>query len=314
MSEPDASGARAAGAAADRGGFKQPALLPLDTAQRGQGRFVWRFNRAHRAFHALAILTFYTLVLTGIPLRYANVPFSPTLIRLWGGVESAGLIHRVSAAIMVVYTLIFVAWITGRFLWSPNKKRLLWGADSMVPHPQDVKDFFGMWRYFFTGKDRPRFGRYGYLEKLDFFGEVWGFIIIGGTGVILWFPEFFGAVLPGWWFNVATVFHGYEALIAAGFIFIVHFFNVHLRPDKFPLDAVMFHGRATLEYMEEEHPSMMDQIEARAHEPQSPTPDLDAPAPPPSALGTLVSAVFGMTALGIGILCIGMIAWAALFS
>jgi cytochrome b subunit of formate dehydrogenase len=238
------------------GGFQAPALLPLDTAQRGRGPFVWRFTLGHRLMHLLAMLTFYTLVLTGIPLRYSCAPFSAEFMRLWGGVERAGLIHRIAAGVMVAYSVVFGVWLVVRFFRADNKWKLLQGYDTMVPDAQDAKDFLSMWRWFFTGRNRPRFGRYGYLEKLDFFGEVWGLVIIGGSGVVLWFPELFSAWLPGWSFNVATVFHGYEALIAAGFIFVVHFFNVHLRPDKFPLDAVMFHGRATMAYMEEEHPGM----------------------------------------------------------
>jgi len=293
--------------------FEAPALLPLDTAQRGRGPFVWRFTLFHRLLHALALITFYLLVLTGLPLRYSCSPLSAELMWLWGGVERAGLIHRAAAAVMVTYSVFFAGWLGVKFVRSDQKLRMLWGSDSMVPHPQDAADFFKQWKWYFTGRDRPRFGRYGYLEKLDFFGEIWGLVVIGGSGAILWFPEFFSQWLPGWWFNVATVFHGYEALIAACFIFIVHFFNVHLRPDKFPLDAVMFHGRATVEYMEEEHPLMNSVVAERVHEPASARPVLDAPAPPPSRLATVASAVFGFLALGVGILCIGMILWAVSF-
>jgi cytochrome b subunit of formate dehydrogenase len=296
--------------------FNQPALTPLDTAQRGEGPFIWRFNLLHRLMHLLAMLTFYTLVLTGIPLRYAEAPFAPALMRLWGGVESAGLIHRIAAIIMIVYSILFAVWLVMRFLKAEKKFELLRGYNSMVPDLQDAKDFFRQWKWYITGKheDRPKFGRYGYLEKLDFFGEVWGFIIIGGSGLVLWFPEFFAHWMPGWAFNIATVFHGYEALIAAGFIFIVHFFNVHLRPDKFPLDAVMFHGRATLAYMEEEHPSLLDEIDLSPDRPIEERPVLDAPAPPPSVLQTLIGAILGFIALGIGLICIGLIIWAVAFS
>lgn len=310
----DGSRAGSVGPSAGAGRFEAPALTPLDTAQRGRGPFVWRFNLFHRLAHGLAMTTFYVLVLTGIPLRYGCAPFSQELIRLWGGVHRAGLIHRVAAVVMVTYTAIYLLWLVVRFVRSNEKKRMLWGHDSMLPHPDDARDFVRQWKWYFTGKDRPRFGRYGYLEKLDFFGEVWGFIIIGGSGIVLWFPEFWGSWLPGWWFNVATVFHGYEALIAAAFIFVVHFFNVHLRPDKFPLDAVMFHGRATLDYMEEEHPVLTEErIRSRLQEAPSKRPDLDAPAPAPGFITSLVGAVLGFTALAVGFLCIGLIVWSVLF-
>jgi cytochrome b subunit of formate dehydrogenase len=287
--------------------------VPMDSAQRGKGPFVWRFLLWHRLAHLLAILTFYTLVLTGLPLRYSCAAFSPFLIELFGGVEGAGLVHRIAAGVMIAYTLVYVVWLGYRFVTSENKKGMLWGSDTMVPHPKDAKDFVKQWKYYFTGKDRPRFGRYGYLEKLDFFGEVWGFIIIGGSGILLWFPEFFGAFLPGWWFNVATVFHGFEALLATVFIFVVHFFNVHIRPDKWPLDAVMFHGRATVDYMEEEHPDLLPVIEKNLDEPVARKPVLDHPAPAPGRFASLAAAALGFVALAGGFAIIGMILWAITF-
>jgi hypothetical protein len=73
----------------------------------------------------------------------------------------------------------------------------------------------------------------------------WGVAMIGVSGLIMWFPEFFTLVLPGWSINVALIIHSDEALLAAGFIFTFHFFNVHFRPDKFPMDPVMFSGTMT---------------------------------------------------------------------
>ena len=80
----------------------------------------------------------------------------------------------------------------------------------------------------------PGYGRFTYWEKFDYFAVFWGMIIIGFTGLVLWFPEFFTRILPGWSINVATIIHSDEALLAVGFIFTIHFFNTHFRPDKFP--------------------------------------------------------------------------------
>jgi cytochrome b subunit of formate dehydrogenase len=285
---------------------------PLDAAQRGHGPYVWRFNLFHRFMHAFAILSFYILVLTGLPLRFSCAPFSAPLMRFWGGVERAGAIHRYVAGFMIAYTMIHVGYIAARFIRDRNKKRWLVGSDTMMMGVQDGKDFLKQWKWYFGKGPKPVFGRYGYLEKLDYFGEVWGFIVIGGSGILLWFPEVFGRFMPGWVFNMATLFHGYEALLAAAFLFTIHFFNVHLRPDKFPLDAVMFHGRATLEYMREEHPAMKEELDAVEGKPVSERAVHDLPAPAPTKRITLLGAIFGFALWGIGIATIGMILWAVL--
>jgi hypothetical protein len=96
------------------------------------------------------------------------------------------------------------------------------------------------------------------------------------------------------------------------FIFTIHFFNVHLRPEKFPLDAVMFTGRATVHYMEEEHGLIMDQIEPNLQQAPSLQQVTDTPAPPPTSRQSIFAAVLGFIALGIGLLLAGMMLWTAL--
>jgi hypothetical protein len=83
----------------------------------------------------------------------------------------------------------------------------------------------------------------------------WGIFVIGSTGLMLWFPEFFTLLFPGWLINVATIIHSDEALLAAGFIFTVHFFNTHLRPEKFPMDIVIFTGRMPVDDLREDKPA-----------------------------------------------------------
>jgi cytochrome b subunit of formate dehydrogenase len=110
-----------------------------------------------------------------------------------------------------------------------------------------------MFKWFFGMGPRPKFDRWTYWEKFDYWAPFWGVTIIGATGVMLWVPNVTAAFLPGWAFNVATIFHGEEALLAALFLFTVHFFNNHFRPDKFPLDVVMFTGSMRLEEFKHEH-------------------------------------------------------------
>ena len=109
----------------------------------------------------------------------------------------------------------------------------------------------------------PRYGRWTYWEKFDYFAVFWGVGMIGFSGLILWFPEFFTHFLPGWFVNVATIIHSDEALLATGFIFTVHFFNTHFRPDKFPMDPVIFTGRIPLEEFKEDRPREYEELVAR---------------------------------------------------
>lgn len=133
-----------------------------------------------------------------------------------------------------------------------NWLQRLFGPDSLCPNLRDLEDITGMVRWFLFKGPKPAFERWTYWEKFDFFGVFWGMFIIGGSGLMLWFPQFFGTFLPGWMFNVATILHSDEALLATGFIFTVHFFNTHGRPEKFPMDFVIFNGQlAKHEFIEE---------------------------------------------------------------
>jgi len=107
----------------------------------------------------------------------------------------------------------------------------------------------------FLGKGpRPQYGRWTYWEKFDYFAVFWGIFIIGSTGLTLWFPITFTRILPGWFINLATIIHSDEALLATGFIFTVHFFNTHLRPEKFPMDVVVFTGQMPLAELKRDKP------------------------------------------------------------
>jgi cytochrome b subunit of formate dehydrogenase len=281
----------------------------IDSAQRGSGPFVWRFRAFHRWTHATVIVSFFLLVITGLPLRFSCVFWSKPLMGLLGGVEMAGRLHRVGAVVTFGYFAAHLTYLAVLFARAPDRAGLLWGPNSLVPQPRDVRDFVQQTRWFFGGAERPRFGRYSYMEKFDYFAVFWGVAIIGGSGLLLWFPEFFSAFLPGWAFNVATIVHGEEALLAAGFIFSIHFFHVHLRPEKFPIDTVMFTGRATATYMRMEHARVEGSLDLSGDESTPAVPDRRAPAPTRGQ--TRIAVVLGFLALAFGLALIGMILWGA---
>jgi hypothetical protein len=132
-------------------------------------------------------------------------------------------------------------------------------------------------------------------------------IVIGSTGLTLWFPEFFTLLFPGWLINVATIIHSDEALLATGFIFTVHFFNTHFRPEKFPMDIVVFTGRMTLEELKEDKPleyeALVNSGELENH--------LVEPYPEIVVRGIRI---FGWTALTIGVSMIVLIIYAMVFA
>lgn len=292
----------------------EPAAVPLDSAQRGAGPFVWRFTAFHRWTHVVVVVSFFLLVITGLPLRFSTSFWAQPLMALLGGVEMAGLLHRVGAVMTFAYFAAHLGYLVRKALTEERPLRLFWGPDCLVPQPRDLVDFWHQLRWYFGTGPRPHFGRWSYMEKSDYFAVFWGVGIIGGSGLLLWFPELFGRFLRGWVFNVATIVHADEALLASGFIFTIHFFHVHIRPEKFPLDAVMFTGRATRAYMEEEHPGILDRIDAFADRPPSGDEVPDTPAPPPSRRASLVAATLGFLALAVGMALIGLILWAVLLS
>jgi cytochrome b subunit of formate dehydrogenase len=134
--------------------------------------------------------------------------------------------------------------VSGRLSFARFKAVWL-GPDSMIPTLQDWKDFVAHQKWFFGKGPKPQFDRWTYWEKFDYFAVFWGVFAIGLSGLIMWFPHFFTKFLPGWVINIALVVHSDEALLAAGFIFTVHFFNTHFRLEKFPMDTVIFSGRVS---------------------------------------------------------------------
>jgi cytochrome b subunit of formate dehydrogenase len=217
-------------------------------------RTVLRFDRYDRLLHGLLMASFLGLSLTGLPLLFAEAGWARAMVGLVGGYGVTGVLHRLFATLLIG---VFVAHL-GRILrgvYARKELGILWGPDSLVPQPRDVVQMAQHFRYFVGLGPRPRFDRFTYWEKFDYWAVFWGMGIIGGSGLLLWFPGLFARFVPGWVFNVAFIVHGEEALLATVFIFTVHFFNGHLRPEKFPMDTVIFTGRVDLEELKHERPA-----------------------------------------------------------
>ncbi|PLY03254.1 MAG: cytochrome C [Desulfuromonas sp.] len=215
-----------------------------------------RFKMRHILLHVTVIISFLGLSLTGLPLKFSDQVWAKTLMSFYGGVHYAGLIHR-GCAILTFYYFLGALWMSIDFLFIRKDVKghflqKLFGPDSLMPNLRDISDIIGMVKWFFFKGPKPSFERWTYWEKFDFLAVFWGMFAIGGSGLMLWFPEFFGHFLPGWMLNVATIIHSDEALLATGFIFTVHFFNTHGRPEKFPMDFVIFNGEVSKEELMEE--------------------------------------------------------------
>jgi cytochrome b subunit of formate dehydrogenase len=204
-----------------------------------------RFSAFHRFCHYLVMISFFGLVLTGMSLKFKTGFWAKLLVNAVGGVAAAGFIHRVMAVISILYYVLEVGYAVWYVI---RRKGPVFGPDSIVPSKKDAQDIRDMFKWFFGKGSRPRFNRYAYWEKFDYWALFAGTVLIGGSGLMLWFPEATTRILPGLALNVAYVIHSNEALLATGVIFIfVHFFSAHARPEIFPAETNIFSGYNTVE-------------------------------------------------------------------
>ncbi len=203
-----------------------------------------RFTPMQTLLHATVVTTFLGLALTGLPLRFSTSPLAKGFATTVGGFAAILFFHKMCAVILTLAFLAHVGQIFYRGVIR-REKGIFWGPTSMVPQWKDLKDLFANFRWFMGLGSKPRFERYAYWEKFDYWAVFWGMVVIGISGYAMWFAPFFARFLPGWALNAALIIHGDEALLAVLFIFAIHFFNTHLRPGSFPMDMVVLTGRET---------------------------------------------------------------------
>lgn len=233
-----------------------------------------RFRPLDRFLHLLVMSSFLLLVATGMPLKFYYTGWAKVMVGFFGGIKAAGQLHRLGAIITFLYFSLHLASLGVRgwknrdqFRDGKTKKfslkkflGVVFGPDLPYPHIQDLRDWWAHQKWFFHRGPQPQFDKWTYWEKFDYMAVFWGVAVIGLSGLVMWFPVMFTRVIPGWIINLALIVHSDEALLAAGFIFAFHFFNVHFRPEKFPIDSVIFSGRISKAEMLHERRRWYDRL------------------------------------------------------
>ena len=230
-------------------------------------KFFYRFTMNQRIQHIILAVSVVILVLTGMPLKFHDASWAPYLYALFGGIKTAPVIHKTFGAILMVlffYHIFYLIYVIRKFHIAPMKKKhgklstievvKIVLTQNLVPNLKDAFDIRDLMKYllFLTNK-RPDGDNFTWKEKFDYWAPFWGMVIIGGTGLILWNKELATHILPGHFLNFSIIAHSDEALLAALFLFIWHWYNVHFSISVFPMGTVYLTGYLSEELMAEEH-------------------------------------------------------------
>lgn len=205
------------------------------------------------------MVTFLIQCATGFSRLFFTTAWGKALGEAFGGYQASVNVHKVVGVVMIVGFLIHSVYLLTRINWRDFPKSVF-GPDSLVPNLDDARNLLQGIRWFFGFGSRPAFDRWTYWEKFDYWAVYWGLPLLAVTGLMLMFPLATARLLPGWTLNIALLLHGAEAILAASYIFIVHFFIGHLRPTSFPMNEAMFAGSVPLEEALEEKPNWVARL------------------------------------------------------
>jgi cytochrome b subunit of formate dehydrogenase len=219
---------------------------------------VVRFDAHQRIQHFLMMSSFIILALTGLPQKFPELGVSQWWVSSLGGLETMRWIHRGAGLTMLADCLYHVTYLCYRIGVQGRLEPL-----GMIPTPKDMRDAAQSILYYLgVAPEKPTFGRYSYLEKFDYWAVFWGIAMIGTSGLLLMFAVDAARILPGQALSVALTVHSDEALLAIGWIAVVHLFNVHLAPWAFPMNPAIFTGRMRADRYAEEHPLEFQRLDA----------------------------------------------------
>ncbi|MCR4288981.1 MAG: hypothetical protein NUV86_01805 [Candidatus Scalindua sp.] len=262
-----------------------------------------RFDKFHRFGHTLTIISFFGLVLTGMPLVFKDYAWGQWLYGVMGGYPAAGNIHRICALITFLAAFLHFAYLAFHALVKKDKG-IFWGPDSLLIQPKDVLHILGDILWFFRLGKRPKFERYIYWEKFEYLSLMWGTLVMAVTGFVLWFPVQSTRLIPVSVASyvdlpsIALVAHRYEALLAAGFIFSIHFLHTHMLPENIPTDEAMFTGKIDEAHVKHERGAFYERMKEEGK--------LEGMrVPPSSSVAKFISGMMGVPLLTVGLLMVG---------
>jgi len=215
-----------------------------------------RMTREERFQHAALLISFTTLVITGFMLRFPDAWWVRWIRDLSDGVfEARSLTHRVAGVVMIVASLYHVYYVS----LTKRGRELI---TDMLPRFRDARDVMDMMKYNLgLSGDRPLFDRFSYIEKAEYWALIWGTLVMGVTGIIMWFDNTFIGMLTKLGYDVARSIHYYEAWLATLAIIVWHLYFVIFNPDVYPLNVAFWKGTLTEEEMEEDHPLELRRIQ-----------------------------------------------------
>jgi len=221
-----------------------------------QGKVYLRMTRNERIQHFIMLTSFITLVITGFALKYPEawwvVPFR-NVLGDWA-FQTRSLVHRIFGIAMVLISLYHLYYL----LFTRTGRKLLF---DFLPNLQDLKDLLINVKYLIgVSKEKPRFGRFSYMEKAEYWALVWGVIIMSATGLMLMFNNLFLSTAPKILLDAATLVHLYEAWLASLAIVVWHFYFVIFNPEVYPLNTAFITGTMSEEVMREEHPLELEKL------------------------------------------------------
>ena len=219
------------------------AKLARGTRGHGGGPQVVRMSLPFRIAHWLVVLSFPVLVLTGFALKYPESWWAAPVLAWEGRLAFRGLVHRV-AGVVLVASLVY----HGIHLLVSRRDRAI--LRHLLPRRADLSDLLGVLRYNLgRSPERPRFGKFNYAEKAEYWAFVWGSVVMAVSGFLLWFNSFTLRNFPTWVADAATAVHYYEAILATLSILVWHFYMVIFDPEVYPMDLAWLTGRASEEHL-----------------------------------------------------------------